>query len=100
PPTHNYPVSLHDALPIWKSTIDAAMPAIALGYCSINSLRGKPSIDHLPAPTVREGERKPLPYGRGSGGNRPVIASCPATRALSSDRKSTRLNSSHQIISY
>src|SRR5207244_9004540 len=72
-PTDIYTLSLHDALPIyWYS--------------------------RRPAP----GRRAPLPHGRGE--VRARGAGCsgggPAPSSTARDRKSTRLNSSHQIISY
>src|SRR5207244_12358048 len=81
-----YPLSLHDALPIW---ID--------GKCQIQQQR-RPQEDDGQSPrnggtAARRGSprrRAPPPlFG-------PDFVECPQQR----DRKSTRLNSSHQIISY
>src|SRR5207244_7468321 len=82
-PTVIYTLSLHDALPIsrWsgvivESRVDKLLQRHGLG---LEALDGKPG--ELEARLVREALRAPL-------ASRPT------------DRKSTRLNSSHQIISY
>src|SRR2546430_9353219 len=70
--TEIYPLSLHDALPIWAGTRGAQPDAVHDG--------------------LRVG-----PERRAVGGRR---RTAPAPRFDEADRKSTRLNSSHSQISY
>src|SRR5205807_8065368 len=88
PPTEIYTLSLHDALPIWLSR---------LGPGATNSLNGRSRY----SPRTH---RKPLGTFAG------VFPSCATSPRKTSfsvtscfkneDRKSTRLNSSHLVISY
>src|SRR5207244_12998893 len=89
PHTECYPLSLHDALPIFVSAVSA------------ESLMSLPRLIQLPLPTL-DG----LAYPRAADG---LIHQCAWCRRVLdragrfriwADRKSTRLNSSHQIISY
>src|SRR5256885_12854931 len=75
--TEIYTLSLHDALPIWGAGIR----------------RGG-------APAPGGGTRGPLRPGRSPGHRKPGSHPSRATRRLDPDRKSTRLNSSHLVISY
>src|SRR5438034_3506564 len=69
-PTEIYTLSLHDALPISAATTAKPMAGRAVSA---------PEWECLPTPPLSQGRKKP-------------------TR--SQDRKSTRLNSSHTVISY
>src|SRR4051812_49890128 len=78
--TEIYPLSLHDALPIWGENQPRAL---------------------LPgAENNRDGMALQwgIPFGRIRDDTRPK--GMPHWRAIPSDRKSTRLNSSHMSISY
>src|SRR5207244_11591092 len=78
----------------------ASVPALRLGSLAggprgrpgpaPRRVRGLPSFDQKPKPGIvaKEWEAEPQPVGRDVGFSEPT------------DRKSTRLNSSHQIISY
>src|SRR5438552_13622851 len=77
--TEIYTLSLHDALPISKS-VDRADGDAAPTYAD---LEGKHELDLI------------VPNGNGE-----VNAWRPDGTEVPGDRKSTRLNSSHQIISY
>src|SRR5207244_11765475 len=94
PATQNYTLSLHDALPIWGS--DLLRASAGVGARDFECGGGGAVVSH-----ARQVEGRPL---RGeSPGLRPGLAGCIHSRpygAGSLDRKSTRLNSSHQIISY
>src|SRR5260221_1529525 len=91
-PPEIYTLSLHDALPI--SDGHAVLGQPGLGVVAQNAeferavVTGDPGVD---APRVR-GSPRPVP----------TPAACsPRTRGASTpDRKSTRLNSSHTVISY
>src|SRR5207244_12249365 len=77
-PTQIYTLSLHDALPICSTSAPSATTA--------------PSRSRRSAPAC--GATRAIRCGRGR--------SCSAANSIGGrgDRKSTRLNSSHQIISY
>src|SRR5690606_41311401 len=81
--------SLHDALPIWRGVevVDAADRAQGLGDGSRGARRGG---EHHPAP------RSPLRF---AGGGVHRLVRVPGGHRRT-DRKSTRLNSSHVKISY
>src|SRR5438552_4960094 len=70
-----YSLSLHDALPISRVVGGGQVKRFSLDFCEKNAL-------HVPLAAIGT-----------------TILSRPAVRAAR-DRKSTRLNSSHQIISY
>src|SRR2546421_2359968 len=86
-PTEIYPLPLHDALPIYRAF------AIAAGFAAAASL--------LSLATARTRRRS----SAASPGNqappaRIPVADAARTSTLKGDRKSTRLNSSHDQISY
>src|SRR5699024_11542620 len=80
---HVYPLSLHDALPIFQGLHHGAAGAAGRG--------GRPD-----PPAVRRGLRTPHRPGVLSG----VLRSGGALTPGPADRKSTRLNSSHVSTSY
>src|SRR5207244_11822295 len=90
-------LSLHDALPIYAS-------ALMMGLLS---RKGPPQWHPAPAP-FKETCRQAVDYCRQHGADIEVLAlqrvlqddRIPSTLVGMKDRKSTRLNSSHQIISY
>src|SRR5207245_11295189 len=73
--THIYPLSLHDALPIFAADHDRQRPRLHLGDAP-----GYRRVEHRHSPVARPPRQLPAD-----------------ARA---DRKSTRLNSSHGSISY
>src|SRR5438132_6735324 len=78
PPTELYPLSLHDALPI-----SAHGP----------STRTSPAASSLPPPRTAS-------TSSGSTTRSTTSRTCAKPFAAAEDRKSTRLNSSHTVISY
>src|SRR5688500_19805374 len=86
PTTGIYPLSLHDALPIYVVSPRS------------HGVPGQPSFTRIPAP-LRRGRTALRPRRAGAagagarGGDR-------GRRGRVLDRKSTRLNSSHLVISY
>src|SRR5207244_11147764 len=94
PPSPTSPLSLHDALPISTSATQQAPAATAAA-----ATRGSGPVAATPATRrlARElGVDIHTVRGTGHGGR----VSDDDVRAAAGDRKSTRLNSSHQIISY
>src|SRR5205807_7500451 len=83
-PTDIYPLSLHDALPISRRPFDRH--AVAVPHQS----QGRVGHLRLLARDLLAAGRHRAVQGRGAGDE------CAAT----GDRKSTRLNSSHLVISY
>src|SRR5438034_7398929 len=77
---HTYLLSLHDALPIWAGAEMVARRA-----------RGTPRIANRLLRRVRD-------YSQVKGDG--IVSAAAAVDALDRDRKSTRLNSSHTVISY
>src|SRR5207253_11133734 len=99
PPPPTYTLSLHDALPIWPPDLVPARMLNEVVYCPrlfwLENVGGEfeDSADTIHGRRVHrrvDGEPSPLP---------PDIASTGLVSARS-DRKSTRLNSSHVAISY
>src|SRR5258708_21052628 len=86
--TEIYTLSLHDALPISQA---GAAPALPHELCGI--ITDGPGADRL-APGLGTGQQ------RGGHGNAVLRQFANIVAANLGDRKSTRLNSSHQIISY
>src|SRR5207244_7078953 len=83
PPARPYNPSLHDALPIWPGR----------GAGSRSALRPRhPHLEYVSFPVVLEPMGDVRTDGREQ--QRSTVGSS------TTDRKSTRLNSSHQIISY
>src|SRR5207244_7741083 len=82
-----YPLCLHDALPILSRP--------ALGPAGLRG-RAAPHGDADPRRRGRPGAAPARPAVR----QRPVGTTTPPSSSATIDRKSTRLNSSHQIISY
>src|SRR5207244_12531042 len=97
-PHHPYPLSLHDALPIWGTEggrsqgATAPLPPPAHGGINLPPpARGGTEGGRNQGPGVRgQGATAPLPPPARGGINLPPPAG-------GGDRKSTRLNSSHQI---
>src|SRR5687768_18218757 len=86
--TDIYTLSLHDALPIFKAT-----RADELG----DALHGRPTVTTLEAGERRLGRAHPIgELGLREAGTPPSLSD----EVVASDRKSTRLNSSHGYISY
>src|SRR5947208_5270163 len=91
-PTEIYTLSLHDALPIFD---DAETPLNL-------TLKGEALFQECPSlleilPTVIQAEALIHEAARDA---RSVVQVAKPRQRFSPDRKSTRLNSSHQIISY
>src|SRR5438552_4573158 len=76
-------LSLHDALPIWRR------------WASLERTTGKKMPGRTRAPTVRSRESRSR-----HAATEPSAPGYDQASSFPSDRKSTRLNSSHQIISY
>src|SRR5207247_11071093 len=95
----SYLLSLHDALPIWSSGalsgVEPICRAIGVPVSTYYARRsGKPSRREL-------ADRKLVTAIYAANGELEALAGSPATRTtLRLDRKSTRLNSSHEWISY
>src|SRR5205807_10314254 len=90
PPTEIYTLSLHDALPIYghprghpRRHRDQDAPSVG----TVHRARPSPASRRADAPTAAAADR-------------PVALHAPAIQTLAGDRKSTRLNSSHLVISY
>src|SRR5207244_12676662 len=99
PPPRPSPLSLHDALPIWPLQLAVSLPSAGdTGGLTrfTTTLRHTPGIASVAAPRLNPGR------------DTAAIAVYPTespqsaqtTSLVKRDRKSTRLNSSHQIISY
>src|SRR5438034_6443351 len=88
--TEIYTLSLHDALPI-SSRIDERLRAIAgsLDQRRGNQVAGFAGRGNNPAASAAKSSGQEVPGDLGQ-----------ARRAGAADRKSTRLNSSHTVISY
>src|SRR5207247_8574766 len=87
-------LSLHDALPIFAIDIEPpgdACPGAA--YVDSGFIDGWYE-------GVHDAGYTPVYYGNGTAGSEFARAWCAAVSAVPSDRKSTRLNSSHEWISY
>src|SRR5438034_6420506 len=80
-PTEIYTLSLHDALPILD---EAAQGGYAVGASDVDNLESSQAVLEAARAPRRSSSRRPAKPGP-----------TPAT-----DRKSTRLNSSHTVISY
>src|SRR5207244_10967719 len=99
PPTCVPFLPLHDALPIWRRLGPPSPPATP---------GGRPHRASGPRTPSTSGRRTPSPAPARptdrAGPHRPARGDDPlpdgARNVASRDRKSTRLNSSHQIISY
>src|SRR5207244_10899760 len=95
-PTHRvYPLSLHDALPICE--IAKLSPDTIKGYQALSAAGQK---TNLLGPKTRELISLAVAVTVRCDGCITVHAEAAARHGASRDRKSTRLNSSHQIISY
>src|SRR5207244_8515537 len=89
-PTHNYTLSLHDALPICETMMDTeAFREFKTGLTLLRDRRAAKALPHM---------RRAVELDK----NNPYYMSYLGVVLARSegDRKSTRLNSSHQIISY
>src|SRR5205807_3868511 len=98
PPTSDlYPLSLHDALPIFIRDVGRAPGQCGQRGCSGHRLATELALTApLSAAGLRSGSRTPAIRRTTT----PAAASRPAPGPPASDRKSTRLNSSHLVISY
>src|SRR5207244_6796664 len=94
PATHApYPLSLHDALPIWRIVVDAFAAAPDE---SIDSARDRERVRRaLRGISARQRDVLELIAHQNL-----TLDEAAAVLGIAPDRKSTRLNSSHQIISY
>src|SRR5947207_6295167 len=88
-PAGTYPLSLHDALPISAAYVREAHDVIAV---IVHLRRGR----QAKGPLFSQEQEPVVPRGRIDG--RAALA--PVGHELIEDRKSTRLNSSHTVISY
>src|SRR5207244_7518791 len=98
-PPDRYPLSLHDALPIWALKRGSPAPAPTAASCAVVAEGGLATQREANAAApCHESSRK----GRRHGANGEDCLPHPSSgvAAWLTDRKSTRLNSSHQIISY
>src|SRR5207244_8132576 len=100
PPTPNTPLSLHDALPIYAG-VGTRRPRGAYPAQNRHPRFVTPRTGPCPAAKVLAGRTR-IPHGSSPPGR---IAGCVGgergdPERGGPDRKSTRLNSSHQIISY
>src|SRR5205807_8229348 len=97
-PTPTYTLSLHDALPILQN---AAFRASGLDWryvkLPVPPERFEELVRALPASGYR-GANVTIPHKAAA--LRVADSASPAARAIGADRKSTRLNSSHLVISY
>src|SRR5690606_41897672 len=91
PPTETLPLSLHDALPIWR-TLERLIRPSALQVRRVHELRVERSGDGLPNAYVVAGSAAVVRHDR--------LTAVLVERRDDEDRKSTRLNSSHVKISY
>src|SRR5205807_9820272 len=97
-PPELYTLSLHDALPISPPPGSAGSAASCLrGREHLNSARELGQLGAVPAQYHRGLDHDPLAAGDLEGED--LRVALPVELALS-DRKSTRLNSSHLVISY
>src|SRR5207244_6241406 len=97
-PAASHPLSLHDALPIWEARRAASVrPAVQrvawAGLPAAGRRVAREEARRVAREEARRGARPREARGPRWG---PRTGAWPA----SADRKSTRLNSSHQIISY
>src|SRR5205807_9927459 len=86
PPTHTYPLSLHDALPIFAEPVTRRPAEL------VDLLRVDRVAPVVPGPVLHG-----LDQGLGLAGELEDLA---REDDVLEDRKSTRLNSSHLVISY
>src|SRR5206468_8085857 len=100
PTTHTHTLSLHDALPIWKTHATAAAGRVPTTERSVVVRLGPSSSSARLRPADRPAH---LPWRRRNARRRPSCA-CRRTAGPigwhTGDRKSTRLNSSHDQTSY
>src|SRR5207244_13126434 len=87
--SHTYPLSLHDALPIFATT---ALLATSRGWSAEQHAQA-PSDDEV---LVQANDR----IAKHRQGDGIITVRRADGKPVPGDRKSTRLNSSHQIISY
>src|SRR5205807_8328439 len=95
PSTVISPLSLHDALPISAPTGSASLPVAASASSASKRCptpRPASTARLVPSDAASTSDPAALPTGRTG---RPLLAA-----AIVLDRKSTRLNSSHLVISY
>src|SRR5207244_12394568 len=92
--TSTYTLSLHDALPIWGHVSALEDRSYSQRIDKLRVCRLGPTA----ATGIRHSARRPVVRGRPRG--RCSSRGLRTDNPPDSDRKSTRLNSSHQIISY
>src|SRR5258708_30019674 len=68
--------------------------SVILGWCQ------RPGLNRRPTPTADVGAALPAEPGKDTAGVFPSLEDAFLVQPVEQDRKSTRLNSSHQIISY
>src|SRR5699024_12476452 len=97
PPTS--PLSLHDALPISAQTHDVVA---AVEFCDVTRTYGKQGTEvrALDGMSTRFANGKWTAVMGPSGSGKSTLLHCAAGLESVTDRKSTRLNSSHVSISY
>src|SRR5207248_11520417 len=99
PPTHTYALSLHDALPIYAREFAQQAPGELLAGGALEQRRRGPVV----GPGLRAAQRlRFIDIARDDVRvqRRLLVAEDRIVDARGSDRKSTRLNSSHRTISY
>src|SRR5207244_13338746 len=94
---HSSTPSLHDALPICDSTVMASHHPAMHKVQDPYSLRCVPQV-HGAVADALDHLRRVIDVEMNSATDNPLVF--PEGRVADEDRKSTRLNSSHQIISY
>src|SRR5207253_11514863 len=96
-PTDTYPLSLHDALPI-SSACPSSTPA---SQRQVTNGPRKPTTPNHSAASNPKSSSSISPTKTSRHGTAPAtIATLPSPSNRATDRKSTRLNSSHVAISY
>src|SRR5207244_7848668 len=96
PPTAIYTLSLHDALPISNHRNVRCSPTPS----SNRQLPHHRHIRQIANPRQRRGGKNGITYPGCATPILLVLPACPVQQHDETDRKSTRLNSSHQITSY
>src|SRR5205807_9448113 len=93
PPTVIYTLSLHDALPIWQAERSRAYPVPPQPQRAGGGQQAVQAAAQASPPPRR-------PFTPADSGVINSFKVCSDVQCRTSDRKSTRLNSSHLVISY